>query len=413
VNNNDQMAVAIYRRMLSRDTDEEHRASTPLELFFDLCFVVAVAQASGRLHHALLSDNGIGHGVGNFLMVFFAIWWAWMNFTWFASAYDTDDALYRAATLVQITGALILAAGIPRAFDDSNFAVVVIGYVVMRLAMVAQWLRAARSDELHRQTAIRFAIGVGGVQVAWVARLWLPDSLGVINLGVASFLVLVVAEVLVPVIAERAGGTTWHPGHIAERYGLFTLIVLGESILAATTAVQTAFDAPSHGGGHRDSLLILTAAGLVIVFGMWWIYFDQPGDEVLSAASSGFVWGYGHYLIFAAAAAVGAGIATNVDVDSVDTTEGIADLSARSAGFAIAIPVAVYLVSVWWLHSRPAHRDESAWTLRAWAIPAGAVLVLVAPLLGVRITVAIPIIAAILAALVVVKTIAGQTTPTV
>ena len=405
MNDNDRMAVAIYRRMLSRDTDEEHRASTPLELFFDLCFVVAVAQASGRLHHALLSGSGTGHGVGSFLMVFFAIWWAWMNFTWFASAYDTDDALYRVATLVQITGALILAAGIPRAFDDSNFTVVVIGYVVMRLAMVAQWLRAARSDELHRQTAIRFAIGVGCVQVAWVARLWLPDSLGVINLGVASFLILVVAEVLVPVIAERAGGTTWHPGHIAERYGLFTLIVLGESILAATTAVQTAFDAPSH-GSHRGSLLILSAAGLVIVFGMWWIYFDQPGDDVLSAASSGFVWGYGHYLIFAAAAAVGAGIATNVDAH-----EGIADLSARSAGLTIAIPVAVYLVSVWWLHSRPAHRDESAWTLRAWAMPACAVLVLVAPLLGAPITVAIPIIAVILAALVVVKTIAGQTTP--
>jgi low temperature requirement protein LtrA len=142
--------------MIARDTDEPHRASTPLELLFDLCFVVGIAQASGRLHHALISGE-VGHGIGSYLMVFFAIWWAWVNFTWFASAYDTDDVPYRITTLVQITGALILAAGVPRAFDRDQFGVVVIGYLVMRLAMVAQWLRAAWSDPTHRVTALRFA----------------------------------------------------------------------------------------------------------------------------------------------------------------------------------------------------------------------------------------------------------------
>ena len=87
-----------------------------MELLFDLCFVVAVAQAGGRLHHAL-AENHVGQGVVGYGMVFFAIWWAWMNFTWFASAYDCDDVPYRLATLVQIAGALILAAGVPRAFD--------------------------------------------------------------------------------------------------------------------------------------------------------------------------------------------------------------------------------------------------------------------------------------------------------
>ncbi|HEY1489311.1 MAG TPA: low temperature requirement protein A, partial [Micromonosporaceae bacterium] len=238
--------------MVARDTTEEHRASTPLELLFDLCFVVAVSQASDRLHHALTSGE-VGHGIGGYLLVFFAIWWAWVNFTWFASAYDNDDVAYRVTTLVQITGALILAAGVPRAFDDNNFTVVVIGYVVMRLAMVGQWLRAAYSDPYRRWTALRFAIGITIVQAAWVARLWLPS-----RLGLASFLVLVVAELLVPIVAERAERTTWHAVHIAERYGLFTLIVLGESILAATTAVQTAFDT----GRHLGSLSVVAAAGL-------------------------------------------------------------------------------------------------------------------------------------------------------
>jgi low temperature requirement protein LtrA len=229
--------IAWYRPMAPRRVDEEHRASTPLELFFDLCFVVAVAQASARLHHDL-SEGHLGHGVLSYAMVFFAIWWAWMNFTWFASAYDTDDGPYRLATLVQITGALILAAGVPRAFDSTDYGIVTLGYVVMRLAAVAQWSRAAITDASHRPCALRYAVGVAVLQVGWVVRLSLPDSLGLPGFGV-----LVVAELLVPVWAERTNPTSWHADHIAERYGLFTLIVLGESVLAATVAFQSAMDA--------------------------------------------------------------------------------------------------------------------------------------------------------------------------
>jgi low temperature requirement protein LtrA len=350
-----------YRPMVARDVDEPHRASTPLELLFDLCFVVGVSQAAGRLHHAL-SANEIGHGIASYLMVFFAIWWAWVNFTWFASAYDNDDVPYRVTTMVQITGALILAAGVPRAFDDNNFTVVVIGYVVMRLAIVSQWLRASWSDPVRRITALRFAAGITIVQIGWVARLALPD-----RYGAASFVILVIAELAVPIYGEQAAGTTWHPTHIAERYGLFTLIVLGEAILAATTAIQTGFDT----GGERGQLLALSIAGLVIVFAMWWIYFDRPGEEVLRTARSGFLFGYGHYFVFASAAAVGAGITVKVD-----TITGHAELSPRAAAFTVAIPVAIYVVCVWLLHRGP---HESV--LRSVAFPVAAALVLITPLL--------------------------------
>jgi low temperature requirement protein LtrA len=131
--------------MRAREPAEPHRAATPLELFFDLCFVVAVSLAAARLHHAL-AEQHVGAGLLGYLMVFFAIWWAWMNFTWFASAYDTDDALYRVTTLIQITGALVLAAGVPAAFDRGDFTIVTVGYVIMRLAMVAQWLRAGATN---------------------------------------------------------------------------------------------------------------------------------------------------------------------------------------------------------------------------------------------------------------------------
>ena len=102
--------------MTARSPHEPHRASTPLELFFDLVFVVAIAQAASGLHHAIAEAHALAGLVG-YLMVFFAIWWAWMNFTWFASAYDCDDVPYRLAVFVQIAGALILAAGVPAMFE--------------------------------------------------------------------------------------------------------------------------------------------------------------------------------------------------------------------------------------------------------------------------------------------------------
>ena len=95
--------TAWYRPMRARRGDESHRASTPLELLFDLCFVVAVAQAAAELHHAVAEDH-LGAGLFGYVTVFFAIWWAWMNFSWFATAYDTDDVPYRLTTLVQIAG---------------------------------------------------------------------------------------------------------------------------------------------------------------------------------------------------------------------------------------------------------------------------------------------------------------------
>ena len=94
--------MQISVRMAARTPDEAHRASTPLELFFDLVFVIAVGRAAAGLHEGL--SEGRFTVIWGFLLVFFAIWWAWMNFTWFASAYDTDDVPYRLAVFVIMTG---------------------------------------------------------------------------------------------------------------------------------------------------------------------------------------------------------------------------------------------------------------------------------------------------------------------
>ncbi len=157
-------------RMAPRSPSESHRAATPLELFFDLCFVVAVASGAASLHHAL-AEGHVADAIVSYLFVFFAIWWAWMNFTWFASAYDNDDVPYRLAVLVQISGALLLAAGIPELFSDQQSPVAVLGYVLMRLAMVTQWLRAAANDPARRAANLRYALGISVVQVGRILRL--------------------------------------------------------------------------------------------------------------------------------------------------------------------------------------------------------------------------------------------------
>lgn len=365
--------------MRPRSPDEPHRAATPLELLFDLVFVVAIAQAAAAFHHSITENHAV-EGLVGFVACLFGIWWAWMNFTWFASAYDCDDVPYRLAVFLQITGALIFAAGVRQLFETHDFNIATIsGYVLMRIAQVGQWVRAARSDPSHRRTAFRYAIGVTLCQAAWIVAYLGPPSW-----TMASFVVVGPAELLTTWWAEQAGATTWHPHHIAERYGLFTIIVLGESILAATVAVQAAL-----ASGERIALLApIIVGGLMIVYGMWWLYFYRPVHDLLRHDNlrGAFIWGYGHFAVFTAAAAVGAGLSAAVDVASHH-----AAISAFGAGMAVAIPVALYVLSLWVVHYRPSGRTHIA------IGPAAVVLILLAPLGG---RIAIPLIGVVLSGLV-------------
>ena len=329
----------LITRMSARDTAEAHRASSPLELLFDLVFVVAIAQVAAQLAHAIADGHAL-ETVGPYLMVFFAIWWAWMNFTWFASAYDTDDVPYRALVLVQMAGVLILAAGVPSAFSgvDGGYTAVTVGYLVMRVGLVALWLRAGIQHPEGRATAFRYAAAISVVQVLWVARLALPDG------GPWwVFVLIALADLSVPLWAERTGHTAWHPHHIAERYGLFTIIVLGESVLASTVGVQNALDE----GGLSGDLVVIAAAGLALLFVLWWLYFSEPaGDGLARRRDLSFVWGYGHYLIFASLAAVGAGLEVAVESAGHHT-----ETPDTVVALAVAVPVAVFLVMLWAVHA--------------------------------------------------------------
>lgn len=322
-----------------RDPTQPHRRATPLELLFDLVSVIAVASAAAGLHHAILAFH-ITEGVLKFSASFFAIWWAWMNFTWYASAYDNNDSLHRVLTIVAMSGSLIMAAGIDRFFQTNNIDMIVTGFVVMRVAMVCFWLRAARHDTERRLTASRYAVGIAIVQVYWVG-LMLAQPIAV-NLLIGFYAVGALCELLVPAYAESNCTTPWHRLHLIERYGLFNIIVLGETLLAGSLAIQrVAID------NVGKELIGIVISSLVLMFALWWVYFSQEEHVAHPRLSLALLWGYGHLLIYMSGAAVGVGIAV-----LIDSVTGYSHLSNSVGLYTIAIAISGYLFGLWMIRER-------------------------------------------------------------
>ena len=350
--------------MRPRDPEESGRAASSLELFFDLVFVIAVSIAATTLHETVTAGR-LGEGLATYLMIFFAIWWAWMNFTWFATSFDTDDWLYRVLTIVQMGGVLILAAGIAPAFSDKDFTLIVSGYVLMRVIMIVQWLRAARAAPEQRSATIAYACGIGLAQVLWV--LWLLIDAPVAQ--AAAFIVLVGLELSIPIFAESWGTTPWHPEHITDRYGCFTIIVLGESLLASANAVFGALSDVV----DLIPLISLGVLSLIVTAAMWWIYFWPPHHRAISGLRGSIKYGYGHYFIFAAAGAFSAGVGIEVD-----SQLGRSALDPVLATFTVSVPIAVFVLGVWLL----AIRANAGGAVNA-IVPTASVLVLLDPIIPV------------------------------
>lgn len=334
------------RRMAGRDPHEAHRVATPLELLFDLTFVTSFGLAAARFAHALAAGHA-GAALIAFGFASFAICWAWINFSWFASAYDTDDWLFRIVTMVQMAGVLVLAIGLPRMFASVEAGahlgggVMVFGYVIMRVAMLFQWLRAGRADPARRRACLTYAATLAVAQVGWVAIVLLDPPLGPV-LALAALFALI--EMAGPVLAERKdGGTPWHPHHMAERYGLFAIIALGESVVGTVAALSAVIDEQ----GWTIDVALACVAGTGLTFGMWWVYYMLPSAPILHAhRRRSFVWGYGQMLIVASIVAVGAGL----DVAAV-FIEHKSHIGPLATVLSVAIPLTVFLGGIYLLYA--------------------------------------------------------------
>ncbi|OBB01152.1 hypothetical protein A5662_13985 [Mycobacteriaceae bacterium 1482268.1] len=334
------------QKMSGRDPDETHRAATPLELLFDLTFVIGFGLAASEFAHALAADH-IGAGLAGFAFATFAISWAWINFSWFASAYDTDDWIYRLMTMLQMVGVIILAMGLPAMYatiaegEHVDTRVMVAGYVVMRIGLVTQWLRAAKQDPARRAACLTYAGVVTFAQIGWIGSIFLDTP---VVSTFAIVIVLVAFEMFGPWLAERRmGGTPWHAHHIAERYSLLTIIALGEGVVGTVASLSAVVSAQ----GWSVAAVLVAVAGTGLTFGMWWVYFTVPQSQLLHFRRElSFRFGYLHLVVFAAIVGTGAGLHA-----AAYYVEHQSKLSAVGTVLSVAIPVGVYIAAVYLLYS--------------------------------------------------------------
>lgn len=334
------------KRMGGRNPHEVHRVTTPLELLFDLTFVISFGFAASQFAHALAEGHFavalVGFGVASF-----GICWAWVNFSWFSSAYDTDDWLFRVMTMTQMIGVLVLAIGVPRLFASledndgrADTGMMVFGYVIMRIALVLQWLRAAKQDPVRRKACMAYASVTVLAQMGWSAWALLPLPAA---MSVVAFGILFLLELSGPVLAERKdGGTPWHAHHIVERYTLFAIIALGEGVVGTAASLSAVVETQ----GWTLETVLVCLAGVGLTFGMWWIYLILPSANVLHVhRERAFVWGYVQLLIVSAIVATGAGLHV-----AAYYLEHKAHISAFATLLTMAIPVATFVALVYALY---------------------------------------------------------------
>lgn len=345
-------SASNFRRRLvpmrGRDPREHDRVATPLELLFDLIFAVAVGTSAASFAEMAAAGH-LAKGTFGFLFAMFAICVAWINFTWFASAFDTDDWLYRLLTMATMVGVVVFALGLRPLFHSIEVGhhldnrLMIIGYVVMRIPLAGQWARAARQSPEFRTVALRNIRWMLVVQVGWVIFGFVPMP---IALTVALGACLAVAEFLIPVLAQGgANGTPWHPHHIAERYSALAIITLGEGIVGTIASSQGLLGGAS--GDHWSwNAVAVVVAGVGLTFGLWWVYFMMPfGTFLEHRPTYGYLFGYGHILVFVAIAGTGAGLhvlGLVLEHDSV--------LHHAVAVALLAVPVAIYLGFIYFLH---------------------------------------------------------------
>jgi len=324
--------------MTGRDPGEVHRVATSLEQLFDLTFATCFSLAASQLALVLAAGRYTAALFG-FGFASFAICWAWINFSWFASAYDTDDWMFRLVTMRQMVGVLVLAIGLPRMFasiergERVDNSIMVLGYVIMRVALVLQWLRAARQDPARRRACLTYAVVISIAQVGWVWQIAVHFSTAA-ALILGSLLALI--ELMGPVLAERQdGGTPWHAHHIAERHSSLAIMALGEGIVGTIAALSAVVEQQ---GWTVDATLV-GVAGTGLTFGMWWLYDLLPSAPILEAhRNRAFVWGVAQILIVTAIVATGAGLHVAAYFIQHQT-----QLSPLATVLSVALPVGAFL----------------------------------------------------------------------
>jgi low temperature requirement protein LtrA len=225
----------------------------PLELFFDLVFVLAITQCT-----ALMSDDPTWRGLGHGILVLGLLWWSWVAYAWLTSVFDPEEGGVRIALFAAMASFLIAAICVPGTFDGLalEFA---LAYGAVRAAHIALFLIASRDDPSFRRSTLGLAVGTAiGISLLIAGALLDPGA------RVAVWGLALVLDGGEPYLFGSEG---WHlvPGHFAERHGLIIIIALGESIVAIGLGAS---------GAMTWGIAGAAVAGIAVLAAMWWMYFD-------------------------------------------------------------------------------------------------------------------------------------------
>jgi len=275
---------------------ERERHATWLELLYDLVFVAAISQLAVNLN----KDYSF-IGFLNFSILFVPVWWAWIGHTFYLTRFDSDDVVHRLLTMVQIVAVASLIVHVPNALDKSSngFA---LSYAAVRSMLVLEYWRAGRHNQPVRPLVNRYMIGFGCAAALWALSTFIPMP--------HRFMIWYLA-IGVDFFAPLTAGTLHvkfppHLMHLPERFGLFTIIVIGEAVVSIVMGIKA---------GQLKSLSAASGMmGLIIVFTLWWGYFDGvKGAGTRQLTSKDHVrayqqWLYSHLPLTMAIASIAVGI---------------------------------------------------------------------------------------------------------
>ena len=269
------------------------RHASWLELFFDLVFVLAVAQVAH-----VLSAHPDGGGFLKYVALFIPVWWAWVGFTFYADRFETEETAYRVLMFAAMLTVAALSLTLENAFTASGDQPLIISYVLMRLVLIALYIRSAYYVPLARVFSFQFIKGFGIAAALLLISLFFEPPA-----RYAIWAIALALELATPFLnLKTARIIPIDRSHIPERFGLFTIIVLGEAVIATANGASKV--------DWNPATITAAALGFAMAACIWWINFDFVED---SAVTSNTLWRrvvylYGHFFIVASIIATGIGV---------------------------------------------------------------------------------------------------------
>jgi low temperature requirement protein LtrA len=226
---------------------------TPLELFFDLVFVLAITQCT-----ALMAAHPTAEGLAKGLLILGLLWWAWVGYAWLTSVIDPEEGTVRLAIFGAMAALLVVALCVPHAFGDRAL-LFACAYAMVRAAHIVLFVVASREDPALRRSVRGLAIGTAVGAALLIGGAFAPTGL---QLGLWT---LALGLDMVDPYLFGSEGWKLVPGHFAERHGLIVIIALGESIVAIGVGAPAGVDA---------GVVAAAVLGIALAGGLWWLYFD-------------------------------------------------------------------------------------------------------------------------------------------